>query len=196
PWENSGPPAPASRALVPTRLVVEAGAVLAGPRDPLDKDERRSRDGCRVLEPQLDVDIVAFVAVLGADLAVQAHRSLRQPHPEPGDQRRKEEPERNRVQRLGAERPRDDVGQETEAEQRAAPGGHTGTGVCSRASWTSSRAVRPAERASGASIRRCASTGSAAAFTSGGSRNSRPNARARVFATRRSAIPARRPAPP
>ena len=45
---------------------------------------------------------------------------------------------------------------------------HTGIGVCSSASATASAPVCPAERAWGASSRRCASTGSATRFTSSG----------------------------
>src|SRR5205085_1515530 len=146
-------------------------------------------------DPKLDLDIVALEPPAGLDRAMETHRPLREPDPEPGEEQCEQEPERDRVERPRAERARDDVGQQTEAEQGAAPGRHTGTGVCSSASRTSSPAVRPAERASGASISRCASTGSAIAFTSSGSTNSRPAASARAFATRSSAIPARGLAP-
>ena len=47
-------------------------------------------------------------------------------------------------------------------------GSYTGTGVWSTASWTISAGVRPADRASGARMSRCASTGTATAFTSSG----------------------------
>src|SRR5213078_4821923 len=140
-------------------------------------------------------DVVALEPLVGADLPVQTHRATREPNPQPGESNREQQPQRDRIERLRAERPRGGVGQQTEGEQRAAAPGHTGTGVCSSASRTSSPGDTPAEHASGASISRCASTGSATVFTSSGSTNSRPTASARAFATRSRAIPARGLAP-
>src|SRR5205085_5082485 len=134
--------------------------------------------------------VVALEPFLSVEHAPQPHRPPRKPYPEPAGTDREQKPERNRIERQRAERACGDVGQQTEAEHRAASAGHTGTGVCSSASWTSSPGVTPVERASGASINRCASTGSATALTSSGSTNSRPAASARAFATRSKAMPA------
>jgi hypothetical protein len=76
-----------------------------------------------VLEPKLDLDVVAFQPLPALDGAVKAHRPLREPDPEPRQERREQEPERDRVERFRTECARDDVGQQTEAEQRAAPTG-------------------------------------------------------------------------
>src|SRR5204863_8619746 len=119
----------------------------------------------------------------------------RQADREPRQQYGQDQADRDDVQRSRPERPARDVGQDAQRKRRTTASGHTGTGVFSIASRMSASAERPAERASGETMSRCASTGSAIAFTSSGETKERPDTSARAFATRSSAIPARGLAP-
>src|SRR5512133_1609011 len=92
---------------------VERRPALAESGHVLDEHERRRRQVCTVLEPELDVDVVAFEPLPGLDLAVEPHGPLREPDPEPREQRGEQESKGDRVERLRAKRARDDVGQET-----------------------------------------------------------------------------------
>ena len=77
--------------------------------------------------------------------------------------------EADRHERPRAEDGRGGEGGAAEEKERGAPPHHTGAGVLATASRTASAAVMPVERASGARIRRCASTGSATDWMSSGS---------------------------
>ena len=58
-------------------LRVERRATFAEAGEPFDEDERGRRDGRVVLESKLNLNVVAFEALLGADLPMQAHRASR-----------------------------------------------------------------------------------------------------------------------
>ena len=168
---------------------------FAEPADPLDDDDGGRRNTTLMVEVEVDAQVVAFEVILAAGEASEPHRPLHEPHPDPGEEDDEEEAGRDRVERLRAEGPRGDVRGGAEREREAAVLRQTGTGVRSSASRTTSTPERPVERVSGARISRCASTAGATAFTSSGTRYSRPSASARAFATRRSAIPERGLAP-
>src|SRR5207237_9796358 len=122
------------------------------------------------VEVEVDPEIVALEVLAAAEVAPEPHRLAREPDPDRGDRDREQESGRDRVERPRPEGPRGDVGGGAEAEREPAAVGHTGTGGLSSASRTTSPAVSPPERASGARISRCASTGRATALTSSGSR--------------------------
>ena len=145
------------------RPLAEAAQVLA-------RDERRRRQLARPLDDEIEADVLALDDVTPAAVPVDLGRARRQAHPGDGTGDGEDEPRRDRIERPGAEHPGDDVDGEPEGEDRAAAAGHTGTGVCSSASAISSSPPSPAERASGARIRRWASTGRATVLTSSGTR--------------------------
>src|SRR5262249_38389890 len=119
------------------------------------------------LELELDPDVVPLEQVLFAPDRVllppaPAHVRLPQRDPHPGDRERdhEHEPGAARIERGRAEDVGDDPAEDADCKCRPPPGCHqTGTGVCASASATSSAGPSPAERASGARISRCASTG-------------------------------------
>src|SRR5215467_14639472 len=95
--------------------------------------------------------------------------SRHDPHPGERERHREHEPSRHRVEGARAEDDGNDPAEDAEEQYRSTPAGHqTGTGVREIASATSSSARSAAVRASGARIRRWASTGAATAFTSSG----------------------------
>ena len=140
------------------------------------RDDARQRHPGLPLEDELDPHVVPLEQVLVPPERTvlpptPAHVRLAQRDPHPRDRERHgdDEPRRNRVERGRAEDDGDDPAEDAECEYPSTPGGHqTGTGVWASASATSSPGPRPAERASGARISRCPSTGTATAFTSSG----------------------------
>ena len=145
---------------------------LAEPREALDDAHRCEPERTSRLELDVDHDIVPFHVLGSVGTPPVGHRAGCGVHAQRRDEHREQEPDRDRVQRLGAERPGGDVEGAAEHEQQApAPSQHqTGTGVLSSASRTRSTLIVPAARASGATISRCESTASAIAFTSSGAR--------------------------
>ena len=102
------------------------------------------------------------------------------------------EPEADDDERGRAECPRCDEGGDPESDRAGAPPSHTGTGVPSSASRTTSSGPRPADRASGASRSRWRARASAISRMSSGVTNVRRSTSARAFASRRSAMPGAR----
>src|SRR6185437_9746047 len=149
----------------------------------------------RRLDLEIDPDVVTLDDVSRRTVAPNARRPRRQADPRHRENDGEQETDRDRIQRVRAEDPRGEIDDEAERSDCAAALGHTGTGVFSSASATISAPPRPADRASGPRINRCASTAGATAFTSSGTRYSRPSASARAFATRKSAMPERGLAP-
>ena len=150
--------------------------LLTQPSDVLVGDDGRQRHAGLPREDELDPHVVPLEQVsIPPEGAVQppapGHARLphRDPHPRNRERHDEDEPGRDRVERGRAEDDGDDPAEDAEGQYGSTPGGHqTGTGVCASASATSSARPSPAERASGARISRCASTGVATAFTSSG----------------------------
>ena len=141
-------------------------------REPLDDAHRRQPERAARLELDVEHDVVPLHVLDRVGATPVRHRASGGVHAHRRDEHREQKADRDRVQRLGAERPRGDVQGAAEHEQQTpAPSQHqTGTGVLSSASRTRSTLVVPAARASGATISRCESTASAIAFTSSGAR--------------------------
>ena len=150
--------------------------LLPEPPDALAGDDARQRYPGLAFELELDPDVVPLEQVVVPPDRVflppapaQVRLPQRDPHPRDRQRHDDDEPRRDRIERGRAEDDGDDPAEDAEQQYRsAAPGHQTGTGVCPRASATSSAGPSPAERASGARISRCASTGAATAFTSSG----------------------------
>jgi hypothetical protein len=119
---------------------VQRRPALAEPADPLDDRRRAERKPSLALEDELDRHVVAFEVLAMADRPVEPKRPVGEPDPDPSDGDDEHEPNRDGIERPRAERARDQVGGDPEAEDETASAGHTGTGVCSSASWTSARA--------------------------------------------------------
>ena len=167
----------AVRAPVATRAVwPQLDLPLPEPPDAVVDDDVRQRHPGLALELDLDPDVVPLEQVLVPPDHVllppaPGHVRVPQRDAHPGDRERHDEhePGGDRIERRRAEDDGNDPAEDAEREYRSPPGGHqTGTGVCASASATSSAWPSPAERASGARISRCASTGTATAFTSSG----------------------------
>ena len=161
------------RATVEAAVAPELRMAQAESREPFgDHDRRRGHARLRT-RLERHPDVVALEHGTGARPPAELDRPRREPHPGSGPERGEHKARRSRVERLRAEEPGDDVRERPQHQGQPPPAvtvhHQTGTGVCSIASPTISSAVRPAERASGARISRCASTGLAIAFTSSGS---------------------------
>ena len=169
PGDGRRPRAERAEALLPDERAAEpAAAVHLG----LDR-ERLSLDRRAVERPALDRHSLHDEPPPGSD----RDRCEREADPHQRERRRPDEP--------GA-------GEDTGGERtRAAKPAHTGAGVASSASVTTSSTVTPVARASGARMSRWASTGAASEMTSSGTTKSRRSTSARAFARRSSAIPER-----
>src|SRR5581483_8983154 len=171
---------------------VQLDAALAERAGPLVRDHRRRSDASGAGHLEVDANVVALDHVSREAVAPHLGRPRREAHPRGREDDDEHEADRHRVERTRPERPRGEIDDDAEhGDGAAAPRRHTGTGVFASASRTISALPTPAARASGPRINRCPSTGAATAFTSSGTRNSRPSASASAFATRRRAIPAR-----
>src|SRR6185312_13016084 len=190
----------------PERLDDDRRTVVAPERDPLLSEWP---DAVAQLDPRREPRPAAHEDLERERLPLHARGAGRKPldreaaghRPRPGlrEDRGEREPDAEDGERGGPDGP--GRGQDGDREQPHAPGdrravgagapAHTGAAVAASASATTSVAVTPVARASGARIRRCASTGCASAWTSSGTTKSRPSVRARAFASRRSEIPER-----
>ena len=169
PGDGRRPRAERAKALLPDERAAEPeAAVHLG----LDR-ERLSLDRLAVERPALDRHSLHDEAPPGPD----RDRCEREADPHQRERRGPDEP--------GA-------GEDTGGKRtRAAKPAHTGAGVASSASVTTSSTVTPVARASGARMSRWASTGVASEMTSSGTTKSRRSTSARAFARRSSAIPER-----
>src|SRR5436190_1556128 len=179
----------------PARAPAQDVPLLAEAADALHELCDRDRERPAGLDRDRELHVVALDVLALTEVAMDAKAPVGEVHPDPGQPCGEQEARSDGIEGLRSERPGGEVDDWAEHEDGAAAPGHTGTGVFSSASCTIVSPLIPLERASGATINRCASTGTATALMSSGDRNSRPSARARALATRSSAIPARGLAP-
>ena len=129
-----------ARAVHPHRLLERAEA--------LAQEDRAAEQAPAVPRPDLDREIVSLDSLAGQQLSLEVDRALGRACPEAGEHAGGDEPEADDDERGRAERPRCDEGSEPESDRAGAPPSHTGTGVPSSASRTTSSGPSPAERAS------------------------------------------------
>ena len=146
----------------------ERDPVRAQPAEVLRDGKDRRPEPARQLGTELERDVVALELDVAACTPRHRGRPAGRPDPERRAERPGHQPDRGWVKHSRPQQPRGRVQDAPERERQAAAACHTGTGVRASASWTASSAVTPAERCSGATIRRCVSAGTASALTSSG----------------------------
>src|SRR5581483_1995388 len=145
-------------------------AALAELAGRLVRDERGRHDTRLRLDLEVDAHVVAFDDVALCAVPPHGQRPRREAYPAVRERGGEQQADRDRIERARAEDPCGDVDDDAERRDCAAAEGHTGTGVFSSASRTSSAPSSPAERASGPRISRCGSTDGATALMSSGTR--------------------------
>jgi hypothetical protein len=100
--------------------VLENGLALPEPGDLLPDDHAPGEGVPLHVELEGDRNVVPVDAVAALELAVEGHRLVQEAHPERGCGHGEHEPERDRIERLRAEGPRDEVDPASEGEDPAA----------------------------------------------------------------------------